>query len=73
MEIFNQPEISADKTAVVFTIADSNLFNQDMEKTLSGGALWDLTKEYVHPYMARLVVDLQPALLELKELLPLNI
>ena len=71
IEVFEEPSVVAGQPAIEFRAVDSNLLDLEGNKPLVTGTLWDWTKKYVHPRLAALKVDLNPALQEVQSLLPL--
>lgn len=70
IELFEQPEVEPGEAVVRFRVVDSNIYNQNWEKGLASGTLWDWVKRYVHPRMESMRVDLGPALAEIRAVLP---
>jgi hypothetical protein len=71
VEVFQKPMLGPQATAVYFKIVKSNIYNAEGRKDLASGRLWDRVKEYVHPKLLQVQVDLQPLLVEIQSLLPL--
>ncbi|MGR6034838.1 MAG: transglycosylase SLT domain-containing protein [Candidatus Nitrosoglobus sp.] len=71
VEVFQEPMLGPQATAVYFKIVKSNIYNAQGRKDLATGKLWDWMKEYVHPKLSRVQINLQPLLRELQNLLPL--
>ncbi len=70
VEVFEEPWIEPGKPAVLFRVVESNLYGPDGRKQATG-VIWDWVKQYVHPRLAVLKVDLQAPLTDLRETLPL--
>jgi hypothetical protein len=71
VEVFQEPMLGTQATAVYFKIVKSNIYNAEGGKDLATGKLWDWMKEYVHPKLSQVRINLQPLLRELQSLLPL--
>lgn len=70
VEVFEKPMLGPRATAIYFKIVKSNIYNTEGEKNLITGKLWDQVKEYVHPKLSQVRVDLHPLLAEIQNLLP---
>lgn len=68
LELFEQPRL--DGWQLRFEVVDSNLYNQQHEKTMLVGQLWDRIKESIQPRFAAVKVDLGEPFRELREFLP---
>lgn len=68
LELFEQPRL--DGWQLRFEVVDSNLYDQQREKTLLVGQLWDRIKESVQPRFAAVTIDLEQPFRELREFLP---
>ena len=71
LEVFEQPQISADQRALQFRVVESNIYDQDWKKPLLTGKIWDLVKQYVQPKFETVRIDLNPAIQDVRDLLPL--
>ncbi len=69
VQIFEEPRVTPGVAVVRFAVVDSQLFGPNGHKQATG-VIWDWVKQYVHPRLEMLAVDLQPALQELGALLP---
>ncbi len=69
VQIYEEPRVTPGVAVVRFAVVDSQLFGPNGRKQATG-VIWDWVKQYVHPRLEMLTVDLQPALLELGALLP---
>lgn len=70
VEVHEKPEIDRNRDVVGFRVVESNILEADGSKGLATGRLWDLVKQYVHPRLARFIVDLRPSLDQMRGLLP---
>ena len=71
IEVFEEPSVVAGQPMLEFRVVDSNLLDLEGNKPLVTGTLWDWTEKYVHPRLAALKVNLNPALQEVQSLVPL--
>ncbi len=71
IEAFETPELSGDQRVLQFRVVESNVFDSEWKKGLATGKVWDLVKQYVHPRLEALRIDLSSALQDLRDLLPL--
>lgn len=71
LEVFEQPEIAADQQTLRFRVVESNIYDSEWKKGLLTGKLWDLVKEHVQPKFEALRIDVQPAVRDLRDILPL--
>jgi hypothetical protein len=70
VEVDELPTIDARRPIVRFQVIDSNLYGIDGSKRVTG-RLWDWVKDWVHPRLEAVSVDLAYPLDELREFLPL--
>jgi len=70
VEVFEEPSVDAAQPVVRFRVVDSNLYGPDGKKQLTG-KVWDWVKQYVHPRLETMTIDLGLAVNELRALLPL--
>jgi hypothetical protein len=71
IEVYEQPALSAQPGVVEFQVVNSKIYREDGK---SGGiidTLWDWVKQYAHPPLERLKLDLNPALSEVRAMLPM--
>ncbi len=59
IEAMLQPEITPD-WQLRLRILDSNLYDEQWNKRLLSGLLWDITKQFVHPKLTGVRLDLAP-------------
>ncbi|ADJ27559.1 lytic transglycosylase domain-containing protein [Nitrosococcus watsonii] len=71
IEVFQKPMLGPELTTLYFQTVQSNIYNAEGHKETATGQLWDRIKEYVHPRLSQVRIDLQPQLAELRNLLPL--
>ena len=69
VEIVEKPRLSADAGAIEFEVSDSNLYKEDRQPALQT-TIWNWVKKYAHPRMNRVRIDLNPALDDLRSLIP---
>ncbi|HSD10413.1 MAG TPA: lytic transglycosylase domain-containing protein [Candidatus Binatia bacterium] len=67
LEVFERPRV--DGWQLRFEVVDSNLYNEQGEKTLLVGQLWDRIKESVQPRFSAVTIDLGGPFRDLKEFL----
>ena len=70
VEVDQQPRIEPNSAVVHFQVVGSNIYGPDGSKQPAVGKLWDWIKQYVHPRLAQLTIDLRPIVTQLRELLP---
>ena len=71
LEIFEEPQISAEQDALRFRVVESNIYNSEWRKGFFTGRIWDVVKRYVQPSFEAVRIDLKPAMADLRDLLPL--
>ena len=71
VEVAEQPELAAGTGVVGFRIVDSNLYGPKHEKQFGTGVVWNWVKQYVHPRLATVTIDLGGPLNEVRGFLPL--
>ena len=71
VEAFEAARLDPARALVSFQVMDSNLLEPDGSKALTRGVLWDWIKDYVHPRLEAVTVDLSGTLATLRGLLPL--
>ncbi|HVN84024.1 MAG TPA: lytic transglycosylase domain-containing protein [Candidatus Binatia bacterium] len=71
VEVRQEPQLDAGNRVLTFKVVDSNIYDEKHEKRLTSGKLWDLVKDYVHPRLESLRIDLNQPFNELREWLPL--
>jgi hypothetical protein len=69
-EIDEEPVLDPALPIVRFRVVDSNLFASDGRKRVTG-TVWDWVKQYVHPRLEAVTIDLNQPLAEVRGLLPL--
>ena len=69
VETYHRPVVSNERTAVRFEFVDAQVYNSDSTPLQQGRAL-ELLKQFAGPRLSDLSIDLQPALAEIKRLLP---
>jgi hypothetical protein len=73
IEIFEEPQVTADQRAVQFRVVDSNIYDSNWKKRFATGKLWDLVKQYVQPRFEAVRIDLAAPVDDLRSLLPLMV
>lgn len=71
IETSQSVELDPGGNALRFRIVDSEIRDESARRGLPLGRLWDWVKEYVHPRLAAVRIDLQPALDDLRSVLGL--
>jgi hypothetical protein len=71
LEVFEQPQISADQQVLQFRVVESNIYDKEFKKRFFTGKIWDLVKQYVQPKFETVRIDLKPAMQDVRDLLPL--
>jgi len=71
LEVFEQPQISADQHVLQFRVVESNIYDKEFKKRFLTGKIWDLVKRYVQPSFEAVRIDLKPATQDVRDLLPL--
>jgi len=71
LEIFEEPQITAEHDALRFRVVESNIYNSQWQKGLFTGKIWDLVKRYVQPSFEAVRIDLKPAVDDVRSFLPL--
>ena len=69
IEVFQKPTIEPKGPTLGFHVTNSNLYEKNGQKRVATGILWDWVKQYVHPRLSALSVDLHAPLTELQRLL----
>ena len=73
LEVFEQPQISADQHALQFHVVESNIYDKEFKKRSFTGKIWDLVKRYVQPSFEAVRIDLGPPIQDVRDLLPLMV
>jgi hypothetical protein len=71
LEVFEQPQISADQRVLQFRVVESNIYDKEFKKRFFTGKIWDLVKQYVQPKFEAVRIDLKPAIQDVRDFLPL--
>lgn len=71
VEVVEEPELAAGTAVFGFRVVDSNLYGPKHEKQLGSGVIWDWVKDYVHPRLSTVKIDLGGPLKEVRNFLPL--
>jgi len=71
IEAFEEPHVSADQKALEFRVVQSNIYDATWKKRFLTGKLWDLVKQYVHPQLESVRIDVGGAVQDLRSFLPL--
>jgi hypothetical protein len=71
LEVFEEPQLSADGTSIRFRVVDSNIYDNDWKKPFVTGRLWDVVKERVQARFQDVHIDVSTPLRDLREVLPL--
>ncbi|HEX2243974.1 MAG TPA: lytic transglycosylase domain-containing protein [Gammaproteobacteria bacterium] len=71
VDVLEQPVLSTEPGVVELWVMDSKVYSQDGESVGITGTVWDWIKQYAHPRLERVKLDLNPTLNELESLLPL--
>jgi hypothetical protein len=72
IESLMEPEITPE-WQLKLKIVDSSLYDEQWTKGLLSGLLWDVTKQFVHPKLTALTVDLAPPRDEVLSLLKVSV
>ena len=70
IEIFQEPVIVLEQPVIEFKVVSSNLLNQEGDKSLITGAVWDLVTQQVHSSLEGLKIDLTVPLKDIQTFLP---
>lgn len=71
IEVLQRVVLDQKSWQVRFETVDSRAYNVSREPATIAGKLWDLIKNYVHPYLNQATIDLAPPVKELRAFLPL--
>ena len=71
LEVFEQPQVSADQRVLQFRVVESNIYDKEFKKRFLTGKIWDLVKQYVQPSFEAVRIDLKPAMQDVRDFLPL--
>jgi hypothetical protein len=71
LEVFEEPQLSDDQRVLQFRVVESNIYDTKWKKGFVTGKLWDLVKQYAQPRFEAMRIDLNGAVRDLRELLPL--
>jgi soluble lytic murein transglycosylase-like protein len=71
IEVFEEPRILPDERTLAFRVVQSNLYDSTWKKRLFTGKLWDLIKQYVHPRLEEVRVNLNEPVQDVRDLLPM--
>ncbi len=71
LEVFEDPEISADQRLLRFRVVQSNIYDTAWKKGFLTGKLWDLMKEHVQPRLESVRIDLNEPVRNVRDILPL--
>ena len=69
VETYHKPRIASGRTALRFEIIDANAYSADMTP-LNQGREFELLKQFAGPRLSDLLIDLQPVLAAIRQLLP---
>ena len=72
IESLMEPEITPE-WQLKLKIVDSSLYDEQWTKGLLSGLLWDVTKQFVHPRLTALTIDLAPPRDEVLSLLKVSV
>lgn len=70
VEVFEEPVLGVQPGVVEFRVVDSNVYAPDGARAGATGTLWAWLKSYVHPRLERLRLDVNPALADIKGMVP---
>jgi hypothetical protein len=73
LEVFEQPQISADQRVLQFRVVESNIYDKEFKKGFLTGKMWDLVKQYAQPKFEAVRIDLKPPIQDVRDLLPLMV
>jgi hypothetical protein len=71
LEVFEEPEVSADQRLLRFRVVQSNIYDDKWKKGFLTGKLWDLMKEQVQPRLESVRIDLNEPVRDVRDILPL--
>jgi len=71
LETFHEVALGEAASVVSFRVVDSNLVDSDARRGLPLGVLWDWIKDYAHPRLGAVRMDLGPTLEDVKSVLGL--
>jgi soluble lytic murein transglycosylase-like protein len=71
VEVVEQPTLEREHPIVHFQVVDSALYQRNGRKAFVASRLWGWIKQYVHPRMESVTVDLHAPVEELRSFLPL--
>lgn len=70
LEVFEEPQLSADQRVLQFRVVESNIYDAQWKKPLLTGKIWDLVKQHVQPRFEAVRIDLKPAVQDMRDFLP---
>lgn len=70
LEVFEEPQLSADQRVLQFRVVESNIYDAQWKKRLLTGKIWDLVKQHVQPKFEAVRIDLKPAVQDMRDFLP---
>ncbi len=71
IELFERPVVAPSHSAVQFEIVDSKLYDEEGNRSVVAGTVWDWTKTYVHRRLEAVKLDLDAPLREVRTMVPL--
>jgi len=71
VEIEQVPALGVEPGTVQFRVVDSHVMSDDGESAGVAGTIWKWVKQHAHPRFERLNIDLNPALNQISDLMPL--
>lgn len=69
VETREQAYVAPGTSTIAFTIVDSDILTSDEQKRAVPGILWNWIKSYIHPQLGAVTVDINPAIVEIRNLL----
>lgn len=71
VEVVEQPELQPGTAVFGFKVVDSNLYGPKHQKQVASGVVWNWVKDYVHPRLSTVTIDLGGPLADVRSFLPL--
>jgi hypothetical protein len=73
LEVFEEPYLGDGQRVLQFRVVDSNIFDAEWKKRFFTGKIWDLVKQYVQPRLEAVTIDLNAAVQDVRDVLPLAV
>ena len=71
VDVVEEPELEPGTAVFGFRVVDSNLYGPNRQKQLTSAVVWNWVKDYVHPRLETVKIDLGGPLAEVRGFLPL--